>query len=189
MSEKQLAKIESLLASVCETQNALCEKLEVLEQRVARSNGEATCEETVAFLDQFRANEAAAANWIGAWIENSDIACLRGGLRTVQQRETIHAELLENRIKELGGSCTYKIPEADRKRYLETYGGTACSDAEKVKALVGEVGDVDAFLKPFDDFSSRLDGDPETQFLLRTIVQDERSTIQFLNDACALLNG
>lgn len=189
MSDKQLAKIEQLLTNVCETQTALCEKLEALERRVPRASGEATCEETVAFLDQFRANEAAASNWIAAWIESSDVACLRGGLRTVQQRETMHAELLENRIKELGGSCTYQVPEADRKRYLETYGGTGCSDAEKVKALVEEVGDVDAFLKPFDAFANRLEGDPETQFLLRTIVQDERSTIQFLNDACALLNG
>ncbi|NNL86537.1 MAG: hypothetical protein HKP27_12835 [Myxococcales bacterium] len=189
MSDKQLAKIERLLGDICKTQTALCEKLEALERRGAGGSGAATCEETVAFLDQFRANEAAAVNWIGAWIENSDVACVRGGLRTVQQRESMHAQLLESRIKELGGSCTYQVPEADRKRYLETFGGTACSDAEKVKALVEEVGDCDAFLKPFDEFANRLDGDPETQFLLRTIVQDERSTIQFLNDACAMLNG
>lgn len=188
MSDKQLARIEQLLARIDETQATLCEKLEHLERRAAGS-GDATCEETVAFLDQFRANEAAAANWIGAWIENSDVACLRGGLRTVQQREMMHAELLENRVKELGGKCSFELPAADRKRYLETYGGTECSDAEKVKALVAEVGEVDAFLKPFEDFANRLDSDPETQFLLRTILQDERSTVQFLNDACALLNG
>lgn len=189
MSEKQLAKIEQLLAEICGAQAALCEKVEALEQRMMRAGGEPSCEETVDFLDRFRAAEAHAVNWIGSWIDASEIECLRGGLRTVQKREAMHAELLESRIKELGGSCRYELPVADRKRYSETYGGSACSDAEKVKTLVDEVGDPEAFLKPYHDFADRLDGDPETQFLLRTILQDECSTIQFLNDACKLLNG
>lgn len=189
MSEKHLAKIEKLLGEVCAAQNALCERLERLEERISRASGEASCEETVAFLDRFRAAETHAVQWIGAWIEVSDVDCLRGGLRTVQKREAIHAELLESRIKELGGSCTFELPAEDRERYCDTYGGRVCSDAEKVKALVEEVGDVDAFLAPYEEFAGRLDGDPETQFLLRTILQDERSTLDFLNDACALLNG
>ncbi len=187
MSEKRLEKIEKLLSEICETQAAICQKVEQLERRTA--TGAPSCEETVAFLDQFRAAEADAVGWIGSWIDVSDVDCLRGGLRTVQKREAMHAELLESRIKELGGDCSCELPAADRKRYRETFGGTTCSDAEKVKALVEEVGDMDVFLKPFDDFANRLDADPETQFLLRTILQDERSTIQFLNDACTLLNG
>ena len=42
--------------------------------------------------------------------------------------------------------------------------------------------------KPIYDLANRLDHDQETQSLLRTIAQDERSTLEFLAEACALLN-
>ena len=71
----------------------------------------------------------------------------------------------------------------------KVYGGTDCGDAEKIAQLVGEFGDGEAALKPLVDFTDRLNDDPETQFLMRTILQDERSSVQFLNDACKLLNG
>jgi hypothetical protein len=37
--------------------------------------------------------------------------------------------------------------------------------------------------------ADRLDDDPETQSLLRTIAQDERSTLEFFQQACQLLNS
>ncbi len=189
MTDKELTEIERLLTEMCERQAGLCEKIERLEARMSRLSNEPSCEETIAFLDRFRAGEGHAANWIGSWIDVSDVACVRGGLRTVQQREAMHAELLEGRIKALGGTCNYELPKTERERLMKTYGGAECGDAEKVAKLVAEVGDVDAALKPYCDFADRLEGDPETQYLLRTILQDERSTVQFLNDACALLNG
>ncbi len=188
MSEKQLTKIEGLLAQVCEQQGELCAKIEQLEGRMARLSNEPSCEETVAFLDEYRAAESFGATWLGAWADVSDTACVRGGLRTVVQREAMHAQLLEERIKELGGSCSAEVPKAERDELLETYGGTACSDVEKIASLVERFGDVDAVLKPLTDFTDRLDGDPETQYLMRTILQDERSSVQFLKDACALLS-
>ena len=188
MSEKQLAKIEKLLTQVCEQQGALCEKIEELEGRMARLSKEPTCEETVAFLDQYRAQEASAAEWIGAWVDVSDVACVRGGLRTVQQREAIHAQLLEARIAELGGECTAEPPKAEHEGYLKTFGGTDCGDVEKLQQLVEQIGDGDAVLAPLVEFTDRLDGDPETQYLMRTILQDERSSLQFLKDACTLLS-
>jgi hypothetical protein len=49
--------------------------------------------------------------------------------------------------------------------------------------------DIDAVLQPIADMADRLDSDQETQSLLRTILQDERSTLEFLAGACALLNA
>ena len=45
-----------------------------------------------------------------------------------------------------------------------------------------------AALKPIFDLADRLDDDQETQSLLRTIAADERSTLEFFHEACALLN-
>ena len=49
--------------------------------------------------------------------------------------------------------------------------------------------DADAALKPIEDLAVKLDDDPETQSLLRTICQDERSTLEFFYQACEQLNG
>ena len=62
------------------------------------------------------------------------------------------------------------------------------SDAQKVLEFVKQFPDVDQALKPIYDLANRLDHDQETQSLLRTIAQDERSTLEFLGEACALLN-
>ena len=62
-------------------------------------------------------------------------------------------------------------------------------DAAKVLGFVERFGDADKALRPIFELAERLDHDPETQSLLRTIAQDERSTIEFFNDACAQLNG
>jgi hypothetical protein len=37
--------------------------------------------------------------------------------------------------------------------------------------------------------AGRLDEDPETQALLRTIAQDERATLEFFQHACKLLDA
>ena len=58
----------------------------------------------------------------------------------------------------------------------------------KVKEFIAQFPDVDVALAKLTEMTDRLDGDQETQSLLRTIAQDERSTLQFLHEACALLN-
>ena len=50
-------------------------------------------------------------------------------------------------------------------------------------------GDADKALQPIFELANRLDDDPETQSLLRTIAQDERSTLEWFGEACQLLNG
>ena len=145
-------------------------------------------EEVLSFLDQFRAGEALGETSLGAWIAVSTTDCLRGGLRTVQQREGMHARLLAERIKELGGSISYEIPESLHDTVMVDAGNADKSDADKVKEFVTRFPDPDKALAPIFALADRLDDDQETQFLLRTIAQDERSTLEFFADACKLLS-
>ncbi len=191
VSEAALKRIEKAIAKLDEQQQAICSRIAGLEERISglAPSNVATREETIRFLDQFRAGESLGETSLGAWIEVSDTACLRGGLRTVQMREAMHARLLEQRIKELGGTPSAEVPEAIYNAAMEQSASRTRSDAEKVKDFVARFPDIDAALKPINDLADRLDGDPETQSLLRTVAQDERSSLEFLAEACQLLNS
>jgi len=187
MSDKTLSRIEKTLEEVCGQLAALNARVDALA--ASAPAGAATPEEVIRFLDQFRAGEALGEASTAAWVEVSDVDCVRGGLRVVQHREGMHARLLEERIKQLGGSCNFEIPDEIYNGAMKDSGNKKKGDAKKVLAFVERFGDCDKALQPIFDLADRLDHDPETQSLLRTIAQDERSTIEFFNDACALLNG
>lgn len=191
MSEKALQRIEKALENLAKQQDTICSELGALRSRVEEQapSKAAGTEEVIRFLDQFRAGEALGEVSTGAWIAVSDVDCVRGGLRVVQQREGMHARLLAERIKQLGGSCSYEIPDAIHAAAMADVADSSKGDAKKVLAFVQRFGDAEKALRPIFQLADRLDGDPETQSLLRTIAQDERSTIEFFNDACALLNG
>jgi hypothetical protein len=106
----------------------------------------------------------------------------------LQLREASHAKLFEERIKELGGS-----PKAEASEELEAFLlGTLCdpskSDVEKLQAFAAKAGDPKV-LEQLEGFAARMDADQETQFLLRAVIQDERASLEFLNQACELLCG
>ncbi len=105
MSDAALKRIEKAIANLAQQQNALCTAIGEIQTQIGGSK--ASCDEVISFLDQFRANEALGEASLGAWIEVSTTPCLKGGLRTVQMREGMHAVLLEQRIKELGGSFSF----------------------------------------------------------------------------------
>jgi len=186
-SDATLKRIEKKLAKLVDQQDEMATRLTSLEASLDPSRGAST-EETIQFLDQFRAGESLGEASLGAWIEVCTTSCLKGGLRTVQMREGMHAVLLERRIKELGGACAFEVPEAIHAATMDGAGDAKKSDADKVLEFVQRFPDVDAALQPIYDLADRLDGDQETQSLLRTIAQDERSTLEFLKEACALLN-
>ena len=50
----------------------------------------------VAFLDEYRCAENFAAEYLGGWNDVSQEACVKGGLRMIEQREAFHAQLLES---------------------------------------------------------------------------------------------
>ena len=185
---KDLKKIEKALSKISSQQEQILARLDKLESGAGQSSAP-TKKELVAFLDQFRAGEALGEASLGAWIEVSDVACVKGGLRTIQQREGMHARLLEARMKELGATPAFEIPEEIYEKTMKGAGDRKKSDPEKVLDFVKQFPDVDAAIQPILDMADRLDDDPETQFMLRTIAQDERSTLEFLQEACQLLNG
>jgi len=188
MSDSTLKRIKKTLSRLDRRQEELADRLARLEGQLASSSPAPSTEEVIGFLDQFRAGEALGNASLGAWIAVCSTECLRGGLRTVQMREGFHAKLLEERIKELGGTPSFEVPQALQESVMQGSASTDKSDAEKVQEFVSRFPDVDAALAPIHTLADRLDADPETQSLLRTIAQDERSTLEFLHDACRQLN-
>ena len=185
-----LEKIFVQLEAIGNRQDDICERLGRLERSDGRTAGKGISHDAlVAFLDQFRAGEALGEASLGAWIEVSDLPCVKGGLRTIAQREGMHSRLLEARLKELGATPSFEIPEQIYQRTMQDAGNPDKPDTEKVADFVKQFPDIDAALEPIHDVIAQLDHDQETQFLLKTIVQDERSTLEFLQEACELLNG
>jgi hypothetical protein len=191
MSDKLIKKMAETLECVAGQQEQILARLARLEARVDAGAGRspASRQEVLAFLDGFRANEALGEASLGAWIAVCREPCLKGGLRTVARREGMHARLLEERLKELGGSPRAEVPESVHTAAMERAACTETSDARKLLDFTERFPDIDAALAPIAAMADRLDDDRETQSLLRTIMQDERSTLEFLCEACAQLNA
>jgi class 3 adenylate cyclase len=175
-----LSRIEETLAALCAEVSVVRAKVEALEG----ANGQMTSQEVIDFLDGYRAAEAAAANAFGAWIAVSDTPCLRGGLRAVQMREGYHARLFEERIKELGGSPKAEMDEAG-EAFLMSFGDDR-SDAEKVDAFMNAAGDPKV-LEQLEAQAARMNDDEETQFLLRSVIEDERASLALVKQAHEML--
>jgi len=183
-SDRRLARIEKSLEKLADQQADLCAQVARLAGKLDHSPQSE--ESLIEFLDQFRAGEALGEASLGAWIAVSDTECLRGGLRTVQMREGMHARLLEQRLKELGGSPSFEIPEAIYNSVMQSAADPDKSDAQKVLEFTQQFPDIDQALAKIYQHADRADD--ETQSLLRTIAQDERSTLEFLAEACGQLN-
>jgi hypothetical protein len=162
----------------------------VIRERVEKldaASGQMTTQEIIEFLDGYRAAEALAATSFGAWIAVSDTACLRGGLRAVQMREAYHARLFEERIKELGGSPKAEMPEA-AEAFFAGLADPDTSDAEKVQCFMAQAGDPKV-IDQLEAQAARMNHDEETQFLLRSVIEDERASLALLQQAQELLCG
>ena len=196
-TEKFLSRLEESIAQVVRQQEAICAELVSMRERVdalaerrsGAATGTPTRVELLRFLDRFRAGEALGEATTAAWIEVSEVACVKGGLRVVAQREGMHARLLADCLRAHGGTPRYEIPEAVCDQAMKRVSDRSRGDAAKVLEFVQRVGDCEKALKPIFDMADRLDGDPETQSLLRTIAQDERATLEFFQQACKLLNS
>lgn len=191
MSDKQasLDRIEKTLEAVCGEIQTLRSQVDTLVGSGGAPTAAAGREEVLGFLDGFRAGEALGEASLGAWIEVSDLACVKGGLRTVQQREGFHARLLEARVKELGGTCSAEVPQEAYDEAMKQSSDPTKNDAQKMLEFAERFPDPEAALKPIHDLADRLDADPETQTLLRTIAQDECSTLTWFQETCAALNS
>jgi len=132
-------------------------------------------------LDEFRCGENFAAEYLNRWIEVSDQACVKGGLRVVQQRENYHAQLLEARLRELGGTPQCTVPAERRDKELAFY-ASKTKDADKLGSVMArlEGQDISAVLKPLTDAIGQIREDQQSKELLRSLIDDEMSSGKWL---------
>jgi len=168
--------------------------METSRQPVARRyiyNGESHATERdmiMHVLDEFRCTEAFGAEYVPLWLATSDNEWVRGGLRVGGQREAVHARLMEERLRELGGVPRCTVPPEVRKRKLAFYGSTELKDRGKLRDEAAEIGDPVQALKVYTDVIDQIEEDRETKALLHWIIQDELTTIRWVMETSALLN-
>jgi hypothetical protein len=140
-------------------------------------------------LDEYRCAENFASEYFNCWSEVSDQECVKGGLRVVQQREAYHAQLLEARLRELGGVPQCTVPTERRTKEMAMYASAEKKDCEKLQYVASQIPDLPKVLRFITDVIDQIQEDQQSKELLRSLVQDEMSSGQWLLEANQLLNG
>jgi hypothetical protein len=140
--------------------------------------------ELLGLLDGYRAAEASGAATLRKWSDLCLDDGLAGGLRTLAAREAFHAELLDRRIRELGGEPQAKVPPW-LSEYNDAITNPRATDDDRLAAIITQFPDIDAALAPLERTIESLEGDPLTRELLRTIGQDERASLEWLHSTYA----
>jgi len=130
-------------------------------------------------LDDYRCIEGFAAHYLGAWKAVAQEACVSGGLRTVCGREHMHADLLEVRLRELGGTPQCEVPQ-ERLVDVAYYGAQEHSDAEKLGKIAARLHNPEKVLQFLTEAIEQIEEDRDTRELLTTILDDERATITWI---------
>lgn len=141
------------------------------------------------FLDEYRCAESFASEYLKCWSEVSDQECVKGGLRVIQQREAYHAKLLEERLRELGGVPQCTVSPQQREKEMSFYASKDKTDAEKLQHVAKQIQDLPKVLKFITDVIDQIQEDQHSKELLRSLVQDEYSSGNWLLEANRLLNG
>src|SRR5438552_2273079 len=131
-------------------------------------------------LDDLRAAEAASAEVLAAWIAVCALDGLRGGLRVIAEREAAHAELLAERLGEVGVAPSAVLAEPVRAAALERFGSERVSDEQKLATLLARYPDDTSATRPITDVLDRLHHDPETPQILRLVAEGEAATVAWL---------
>lgn len=140
-------------------------------------------------LDEFRCAESFAAEYLNRWIAVSDLECVKGGLRVIQQREAYHAQILEARLRELGGIPQCTVPAERREKELSFYASTELKDVDKLSKIAARLQDPAAVLKPITEVIAQIEQDQQSKELLRSLVDDEMASIKWLLEACQTLGA
>ncbi len=143
----------------------------------------------VALLDEYRCAENFASEYLGSWNEVSNEQCVKGGLRVIQRREAYHAKLLEDRLRELGGAPQCTVPTEQRSKEMAVYTSKDKSDAQKLQYVADQITDLPKALSFITDVIDQIQEDQQSKELLRSLVQDEMSSAQWLLEAHQLMNG
>ena len=131
-------------------------------------------------LDEYGYGEGLVSEYLGLWLELSPNEALKGGLRTIREREAAHSRLLEARLRELGGEPQATIPAERREQSLALFASTEKSDVDKLQALAMLFADPVDFMKPVTDLVEQIQEDQQSKELLRTVVDDEWASIKWL---------
>jgi hypothetical protein len=177
------SETRALLEAIGDDERVTLDWLRVMRDahvRPARGDAAEESASLVHFLDALRAAEAAAAEVLAAWIAVCAPAGLRGGLRAIAARETVHAALLTERLRELGGSPQVAVPAAVRATALATFGARDVGDDAKVARLLSRYPEDADAVQPIADVADHLHGDLETRELLRLVAAGEGATVRWL---------
>jgi hypothetical protein len=140
-------------------------------------------------LDELRCAENFASEYLNRWVQVSDQECVKGGLRMVQQRETFHAQILEARLRELGGVPQCTVPAERRDKELPFYSSTEKKDLEKLQSIASRIKDTATLFKPLNDAIAQIKDDQHSKELLRSFLDDEMSSTKWLLEACETLSA
>lgn len=135
-------------------------------------------------LDAYRAAELSGAETIRAWADRTADEELRGGLRVIAAREAAHAQLLEQRVRELGHAPTATVPEW-LARYNRILLDEIPSDDERLAAVVARFPNVESATARLNAHIEQIRDDTLTRELLRLIAQDEELTLRWIHEAHA----
>ena len=144
------------------------------------SRSESGREWVIRFLDDLCAAETASAEVLGAWIAVCTLDGLRGGLRVIAEREATHAELLAERLREMGSTPGAALAEPVRAAALERFGSAQLSDEQKLGLLLARYPEDASAARPITDVLASLDHDLETREILRLVAEGEAATVAWL---------
>jgi hypothetical protein len=142
----------------------------------------------ISFVDELRANEYCAGLAFPKWVAVCKTDCIRSGLAMIAERESYHARIFEQRLKELGAQA--RATESPRVRELHDYfGDSSIGDADKLLRLSHLVSNPKEAIRFISDFADSIKTDLQTKEMLKLFAQDELSTATWLVESCAALNG
>ena len=186
----EVRKLLSLFRKGLIAEDDLVNQLEDIHEAAAQGSADAgaavpdRAKAVLGLLDGYRVAEASGAATLRKWSDLSTDAGLAGGLRTIAAREAFHAELLDRRVRELGGEPHAKVP-AWLVDYNDAITDPGATDDERLGAIVTQFPDIDAALAPLEKTIESLENDPLTRELLRTIGQDERASLEWFHSTYA----
>jgi hypothetical protein len=145
-------------------------------------------EAVATMLDRFRAGEANGEVAFANWSNVVSTECIRSGVRMIAEREGYHKRIFERRMSDLGLECKAGATE-DGRKITECLSDPKMADNEKLLRLNALVPDPEALFKPVHEFIESIKEDQESKELFKLFVQDEISSVKWLNYACGALNG
>lgn len=141
----------------------------------------------LAMMDGFRAAEAFGAESLRVWVGACRIPVLRGGLRTIVEREAWHARALAQRLTEIGGTCQAEVPAAVRETALTRLAAADVGDIDKLRDVVGFLNGQSDPVGGLRQAALQVEEDQESRGLLMSMLDDEDATVRWFRETCASL--